>query len=195
MKDDTDLHQLLNRPPVPDDLESKIRANWHEQKSKQLSNKPAKYLLVAASIFAMVVGTVFLNSYFTAPNLISVAINDINNDAKQHIGIALPIESVVQEANIHLPPDSMPIEMSKLCTLNGNQTMHLKVAGAKQGEVHLFIKKGDFEASIWKSEQSATATMPWKLIKPRDDLSVLVLYTKDMNPANVDVLIQTMFYV
>ena len=92
-----------------------------------------------------------------------------------------------------MPPESMPVEMTKLCNLNGNKTTHLKVAGAKQGAVHLFIKKGDFNASFLEPANSKS-TLPWRLIKPRHDLSVLVVYTKDMNPASVDKLIQTMFY-
>ncbi|WP_455218501.1 DUF3379 family protein [Kaarinaea lacus] len=193
MKDDKDLHRQLNRPPVPEDLEKKIHANWQEQKSTERSNKPVKYILVAASLFGIIIGTVLVNNLSTPDDLISIAINDINKDEKQHIGVTLPVESVLKQANIHLPPDSMPIEMAKLCNLSGNKTTHIKVAGAKQGAVHLFIRAGDFDASLWQSENNKPA-MPWRLIKPRNDLSVLVVYTEDMNPASVDKLIHTMFY-
>lgn len=193
MKDDKDLQRQLNRLPVPDDLEKKIRANWQDQQSKRHQHKPVKYILVAASLFGIIVGTVLVNRLSTPKDLISIAINDINKDKKQHVGITLPMELLVKQANIHLPPDSMPIEMIKLCNLNGNKTTHIKVAGTKQGAVHLFIKEGDFNASLWESTHNPP-TMPWRLIKPRNDLSVLVVYTEDMNPASVDKLIQTMFY-
>jgi len=193
MKDDKDLHRQLNRPPIPEDLERKIHANWQEQKSTEHRNNPVKYILVAASLFGIIFGTVLVNNLSAPGNLISIAINDINKDEKHHIGITLPVESLLKQANIHLPPESMPIEMAKLCNLNGNRTTHIKVAGAKQGAVHLFIRAGDFDAPLWESEKNAPA-MPWKLIKPRNDLSVLVIYTEDMNPASVDKLIQTMFY-
>ena len=78
--------------------------------------------------------------------------------------------------------------------LNGHKTIHLKVAGEKQGTVHLFIKEGHFDLTKSNRDEEINESMPWKLINPREDLSVLVLYTKDMNPANVDRLIQTMFY-
>lgn len=194
MKDDNDLHRQLNRPTVPDDLEKKIRANWQDQKSRPLRHKPAKYLFIAASLVGVIIGTVLVNRLLTPNDLITLAINDINNDEKHQVGITLPIELLVKQAKIQLPPESMPIEMTKLCNLKGNKTTHIKVAGAKQGAVHLFIKQGDFDASLWESANS-TPVMPWKLIKPRTDLSVLVVYTEDMNPANVDKLIQTMFYV
>ena len=61
------------------------------------------------------------------------------------------------------------------------------------GAVHLFIRDGNFDTPIWESKNKEP-TMPWRLIKPRSDLSVLVLYTEDMNLASVDKLIQTMFY-
>lgn len=193
MKDDSELQRQLNRPTVPEDLEKKIRANWQDQKSRPLRHKPAKYLLVAASLVGVIIGTVLVNRLLTPNDLITLAINDINNDEKHQVGITLPVELLVKQANIQLPPESMPIEMTKLCNLKGNKTTHIKVAGAKQGAVHLFIKQGDFDVSLWKSENRPPA-MPWKLIKPRGDLSVLVVYTEDMNPASVDQLIQTMFY-
>ncbi|WP_455208360.1 hypothetical protein [Kaarinaea lacus] len=193
MKDDKDLHRQLNRPHVPDDLEKKIRANWQDQKSKKLRKKPSRYLFLAASLFGIIVGTVLVNQLSTPKDLISIAINDINKDEKHHVGITLPVELLLKQTKIHSPPDSMPIEMTKLCNLNGNKTTHIKVAGAKQGAVHLFIKAGDFDASLWEPKNNSSS-MPWKLIKPRNDLSVLVVYTEDMNPVNVDKLIQTMFY-
>lgn len=193
MKDDSELQRQLNRPPVPEDLEKKIRANWQDQKSRPLRHKPAKYLFIAASLAGIILGTVLVNHLITPNDLITIAINDINNDEKHHVGITLPVDLLIKQAKIQLPPDSMPIEMTKLCNLKGNKTTHIKVAGVKQGAVHLFIKQGDFDASLWESANSSTE-MPWKLIKPRTDLSVLVVYTEDMNPASVDQLIQTMFY-
>lgn len=193
MKDDKDLHRQLNRPPVPVDLEKIILANWQDQKSRQHHNNSFKYILVAASVFGIIVGAVLVNNFSAPDDLISIAINDIKKDEKHHVGITLPVEKVLQQANIHLPPESMPIQLAKLCNLNGNKTTHIKVLGAKQGAVHLFIKAGDFDAVLWESESSVPA-MPWRLIKPRNELSVLVVYTEDMNPASVDKLIQTMFY-
>lgn len=193
MKDDEELNRQLNRPYVPADLEKKIRDNWQDQESSQLRNKPAKYILVAASLVCLVLGTILINRVSTPVDLISIAINDINKDEKSHTGITLPLELMVKQVNVQLPPESMPVEMTKLCNLNGNKTMHIKVAGANRGAVHLFIKKGDFDASLWESATNVPI-MPWRLIKPRQDLSVLVVYTEDMDPASVDNLLQTMFY-
>jgi len=189
--DENELRNQLNRPHVPDDLETKIRTNWCEQRTKQrIAYKPAILAFVAASLFGIFVGTSLLNTGITRNDLINAAIKDIDNDEKQHTGIILPVDSLITQAHIHYPPESMTVKMSKICNLDRNETIHLKIAGEKQGEVHLFIKEGNFD--LMPSSQNKT--MPWKLIKPRDNLSVLVLYTQDMNPANVDRLIQTMFY-
>ena len=195
MKDDGYLSQQLNRPRVPKDMESKIRDNWREQTANRRHNLAAKYLIIAAGIFGSVVSTVLVKHVVRSSDLVQVAIEDINNDTIKHVGIMFPIETLIKRANIKLPPSSMPIEMVKRCNLNGNETLHIKVAGANHGAVHLFIKKGDFTHSITNTEQGTEAIRPWGLIKPRSDLSVLVLYTNDMNIANVDKLIETMFFV
>lgn len=195
MTDDNNLNKQLNRPPVPHDLENRIRTNWQEQRVGHHPYVPLKYFLVAASIFGIVAGTVLIDSQTKPEDLISVAINDIDSDALKHTGIMLPMDSIINDARINLPPESMPIKMTKRCNLNGNKTVHIKVAGAKQGAVHLFIKTGGFDTSPILPDKNTSTAMPWKLIKPRADLTVLVLYTTDMNPVSVDKLLDTMFYV
>lgn len=193
MKDDEQLYRQLNRLNVPGDLEKKLHSNWQDQKARQLRTRPMKFILIAAGLSGIILGTLLVNQLTVPQDLINIAINDIRNDDKQHVGITLPVDLIIKQANIHMPPESMPVEMTKLCNLNGNKTTHLKIAGAKQGAVHLFIKEGSFDASLWESKNN-TPGMPWMLIKPRDNLSVLVVYTEDMNPVSVDKLIQTMFY-
>jgi len=194
MKDDKELDRQLNRVHVPVDLEKKLFANWQDQKTGNIRKQPAKLIFIAAGLFGIILGIILVNQFSAPEDLIGIAIKDIRNDEKHHVGITLPVDLLVKQANIHMPPESMTVEMTKLCNLNGNKTTHIKVAGAKQGAVHLFIKEGDFDASLWEAKNSAS-TMPWRLIKPRHDLTVLVVYTEDMNPASVDKLIQTMFYV
>jgi len=194
MKDDKELDRQLNRVHVPVDLEKKLFANWQDQKTGNIRKQPAKLIFIAAGLFGIILGIILVNQFSAPEDLIGIAIKDIRNDEKHHVGITLPVDLLVKQANIHMPPESMTVEMTKLCNLNGNKTTHIKVAGAKQGAVHLFIKEGDFDASLWEAKNSAS-TMPWRLIKPRHDLTVLIVYTEDMNPASVDKLIQTMFYV
>lgn len=190
MKDDRHLQQQLSRPTPPPELEAKIISNWQEQLKRQRRSGYGKRLLVAASLCAIALGA-GLFVLTPEPDLVQFAIADIKKDAAHNHGIILPVSHAIKQAKINMPPADMPVKLSKRCELDGNNTVHLKVAGAQKGAVHLFIKKGSFD--VLPNSDKATM-MPWKLITPRKDLSVLVLYTSDMNPANVDKLLDTMFY-
>jgi len=194
MKDDEYLSQQLNRPRTPKDLEAKIRANWLEQTIYHRHNSATKYLLIAASVIGVVVATFFVSQATRAPDLVQVAIEDINNDTNKHVGITLPFEMLIKQSKINMPPSSMPVVIAKRCNLDGNETLHIQVAGENHGAVHMFIKKGDFTLAVANASQGEVTYRAWGLIKPRNELSVLVLYSKDMNPASVDALIKTMFF-
>lgn len=194
MTSDNELQRQLDRPEVPLELEQSIRANWQDQKANTSNIFAANFRVIAAGFAGMAVGVLLMNYVLAPSDLISVAFKDIQNHSNQQIGIALPIDPLLRRIRINPPPESMPIKMTKLCKLDGNKSLHLEVAGEKRGTVHLFIKQDNFDAFFGSAELGARATMNWKLIKPRSDLSVLVLYTQDMNPVNVDKLIQTMFF-
>ena len=194
MKDDEKLHLQLNRPRVPENLEDRIRANWQAQMLPTKNAWPAKRLLAVAAAFTLALGVVLVNYYPATPALVNAALRDIHNDEAQGIGVTVPVSLVAEIEKVKLPPPFMPVEMTKYCNLVGHQTLHVKVSGEKQGKVHLFMTNEGFDLRFWQARQGAMHSMPWRLIKPRGDLSVLVLYTEDMNPANVDKLIQAMFY-
>lgn len=194
MTDKHALKQLLKRPDVPPSLQQNILANWQQQQAQRRRNTPLLFAW-ASSLAALVLTLLLLFKPNTdGGDLIGLALKDIASDAEKHVAIALPLDEVYLRAHIHRPPPSMPVQMSKYCYLNDNKTMHLKVAGAKQGVVHLFIKQGDFDAVFSGRSTGAGASLPWRLFKPRNDLSVLVLYSRDMNPNSVDELLKTMFY-
>lgn len=194
MMDDHDLQRQLNRPPVPENLECKIRDNWREQIDKSRRQIPIRQILIAASIAGITIFIAAVNSFLSTQNLITVAMNDIKKDESEHTGITLPVSDIVKKEHIHFPPPNMSVAMTKICTLSGNKTIHMKIDGAKQGAVHIFIKHGAFGASTSLPDAVSTTAMPWKIIKPRSDLTVLVIYTNDMNPNGVAKLIQAMFY-
>jgi len=193
MTDEQDLTRQLNRPAPPPDLVDKIHANWRQQIAQQQAARPLRWAVVAGLALMALLLTPLLKS--PAPDLVSAAISDIVNDDKQQVGMTLTLDEVLQASHLQPPPPSMAVAMSKYCQLNGNKTTHLKIAGAKQGYVHLFIRQGNFEATGWQADDRSSSPMPWRLLKPRKDLTVLVLYTRDMNPASVDTLLQTMFSV
>lgn len=192
--DDKHLQTQLNRPTVPEGLEDRIRNNWKEQITQSQNYRPLKRMLAIVGMFGLIIGILLVNSVYTTPSLVTAAVDDIHKYEKHKIGIALPIASLIEETGINLPMNSTPIKMTKYCTLNDSKTTHIKVAGAKQGEVHLFISRSEFDVYFWHAQKGVVGSMPWRLFKPREDLSVLVLYSHDMNPSNVEKLIQTMFY-
>jgi hypothetical protein len=192
--EDKHLQQQLNRLVLPNDLEDRIRANWKQQLNKHPGKRSRSGILAAAALAGLTLAILLLNAINTTPVIVTTALNDIRNDAQHNVGISIPLDVLAQLDDVNLPHESMPLTMTKYCTLGSSKTIHLQVAGAKQGEVHLFIQRGGFDIAFWQAAQGQVDSMPWKLVKPRDNLSVLVLYTRDMNPANVEKLIQTMFY-
>ena len=186
------ITQQLNAPDVPAELEQRILATWQAQ-----MHQPAKsarrwrpgLALAASLLLASVLGFQTLST----PTLVEAALNDIDKDAGRHSGLGISIESLVSMHEIQAPPSTMAIVMSKLCTINGVQTTHLVIQGEQRGEVHLFIKPGVFERALLQAQQGTARTMPWQIINTGKDLSVLVLYSSDMNPDTVQTLIQQMF--
>ena len=194
MNNDNELKRQLNRPPVPKDLEVGIRSNWQEQVASNKGHRSIKRYAAVASLCGVMLAVLLINNIHTTTQLVTAAVSDIHNDEKKHLGITVPIDSFSKVANFNLPPKSMTVEMTKYCTLIGNKTMHIKVAGEKQGEVHLFVMRDGFNTSFDQARTGEIESMPWKIIQARNDLSVLVVYSHDMNPQNVEKLIQTMFY-
>ena len=195
MTDDKNLWHQLNRPPVPDSLENRIVANW-EQQQAQIHGKHAsiQILAIAAAVVLLVSGLLAVGIY-RDPALVTAALADIDKDIRQQVGVAIPADTLENMRYVKLPPPSMPLKMAKRCTIEERKTIHLQVDGEKRGSVHLFIYSGDFNYSFWEARQGKAGTMYWRLIHPREGLSVLLLHTPDMNRDNVDRLVRTMFYV
>ena len=199
MNSDQELKDRLIRPTPPQDLEQKIRANWQQQLSQQsaaLTNSLANthWRLIAASVALFVIVTFSFLGISKTPNVIAAAIKDIASDKKQNIGLAVQTEKWLSAHQVNMPPSVMPIKMSKYCLIGGNKTLHLQIAGEKQGEVHLFILPGKFDRAIWQNRKGTTSSMPWQLIQAFNDLSVLVLHSNNMDNKKVQQLIHTMFY-
>ena len=197
MNSDRDLQNSLKRPTPPQDLEKLIRENWQQQLSQPLTNRSLKshWRLIAASIAICVIATFSFVGLTKTPSVIAAAINDIASDKKQNIGLAVPTKEWLSAHQVNMPPSVMPIKMSKHCLIAGNKTLHLQIAGEKQGEVHLFILPGEFDRALWQTRNGTASSMPWIIIQPNSDISVLVLHTHDMNKEKVQQLIQIMFYV
>jgi len=193
MNHDDNLKRKLNTLEVPEELEKRIRSNWQTQmqtNTKRIQWWQPGLALVASFALAFFVSIQVLKT----PTFVDAAVNDIISDAKSNIGLSIPLKTILVMHDMQLPPASMPVKMTKLCTIDGLKTTHIQVNGKAKGEVHLFIKQGEFDTAFWQAQQGKVITMPWKLIKSGKNLSILVLYSADMDPDNVETMIQKMFY-
>jgi len=193
MMKDRELERQLDRPIVPNDLEASIRSNWKTQIGGPSQQRRWNTMLASAASLVMVVA--LLASFGQTPGVVSDALADISDDAKHGVGISIPLETLLAEKHFKAPLQNMQVKMTKYCDLDSSRTVHLQVAGERQGQVHLFIQEGAFDVAAWQKNRGELGAMTWKLITPREDISVLVMYTADMNPDNVEKLIQQMFYV
>lgn len=192
MSKDKYLHQLLNRPQAPQELKDKITANWLNQLHREKSSVGRPGWVAAASLLLIVTLFVRMNN---TPDIVYSAINDIASDTKHDVGLSIDLASIQREFNINSLPKSVTLQMSKHCILKGSKTVHLKIADTKNREVHMFLQHGEFETTLWQAMNGKLNTMPWQLLQPRQDLSLLIVYSEDMSTENIDQLTRKMFFI
>lgn len=191
MNDKETLREPLNRPSVPSDLEQKIRSNWQNQLDQsQQAFHWLPHFGIAASIALLMLT---LNFVWQAPAVVNAAYDDIISDAKLGIGMSIPMADIVKTHDIHLTDLPSNVVMTKKCRLHGHNTTHMQLTAADRSDVHLFIYQGELPKQFWQQSTGEISNMPWKIIKPREDLSVLVLQTPGGNTAEVESMIQHMF--
>lgn len=187
------LGKQLGDINVPEQLENRIHRNWQQQlREESIARAGSKWQLATTASFLVVI--VLLRTVFSTPDLVNAALEDIVADAKHSVGVSVEMDSILQANHIQAPTINMPVRMTKYCTLEKSRTLHMQIAGEQQGSVHLFVKENGFDAQFWQDSQGVKQQMIWKIIHPRDDLSVLVIHTPDMDPLNVDKLVQHMFF-
>jgi len=142
---------------------------------------------IAASIFIFIA----LMSYNKDPDIITAAYNDIIHDEKLSNGLSDVHKNWIAVNDIQAAPSDYNVEMSKFCNINGFKTMHLRIAGKYQGKMNLFFKKGT--RPYWFGKSSGkTKDMNWKVLESSKDITVIVMYTKDMRENVVNNIIEEM---
>ncbi|RDH84874.1 MAG: hypothetical protein DIZ80_05260 [endosymbiont of Galathealinum brachiosum] len=135
---------------------------------------------IAASILLFVV----MMGYFQTPDLISSAYADIQKDSNLNNGMQVSMQQWLDENDISRVPIMYPVEMSKFCRLDQKLTTHLRIAGKEQGVLNVFFHQGKrplhWSPLHWLKGAGTLDDMNWKLVKVRDDLTVIVLYSHDM---------------
>lgn len=191
--DDKTLRDKLQRPVAPNELEQRIRANWQAQ--QKADGRHRRMLIPGTAIAASILlAVVLLQMPLFTPSIVDAAARDIIADAERNPGISIPVDNIVQARGLQAPLPEMTVKMTKRCTLNALPTVHMQIAGANQGEVHLFIADGPESGVALQNRQGELDSLHWQLLTPREDLTLLVLHTSDMNPDNVERLLRHMFY-
>lgn len=164
------LQQTLTSRRTKDDektnTDKKIRA------IKWLGSIAASFLIV------------WILGYLHTPQIVSSAYADIQKDNDLNTGLPLAIQQWLGENKITRVPSQYPIEMSKFCALDQILTMHMRIAGKEQGELNIFFHHGE-RPLFWFNGAGKLDDMNWKLLKVRENLTLIVLYTQDMREKSV----------
>jgi len=126
--------------------------------------------------------------YLQTPAVIGNAYADIKKDAEIYNGLQPSIVQWMNKNHIAAVPRQYPVEMSKFCQLDQYLTAHVRVAGVKQGNMHLFFHRGKVPLS-WINRSGVLDRMNWKLLKVRDNLILIVLYSHDMREKAVQYIL------
>ncbi len=160
--------------------------------SKSISHRLKWMVAMVASILLSLLA---LNYWQTpalmTPTLITSAYADIYKDSNLKNGLQPPMEQWLKVNKVSAVPREYPIKMSKFCRLGDVVTMHLRIAGKQQGEVNVFIHRGD-RVSLLMDRSGSVDDINWKLIKVRNDLTLIVLYTQDMREKAVQHILSEM---
>ena len=130
---------------------------------------------VAASFIVFIIAF----AYMKTPPVISDAYVDIRRDDNEFNGLQASLVKWLDANKIAAVPEQYKIEMSKICQLGTYQTRHLRIAGVQQGKLHLFFHQGD-KPLYWLKRSGVMSNMNRRLVKVRDDLMLIVMYTQDM---------------
>ena len=143
------------------------------------------------SIAASLLFAVSIMSFFQTPALITSAYADIYKDANLHNGMQSSMQQWLDVNRIDRVPQPYPVQMSKFCRLGPVLTTHLRIAGKAQGEMNVFFHQGE-DAPLWLNRSGKVDDMHWKLLKVRENLTVIVLYSHDMREKSVQFILHEM---
>jgi len=191
MSNKPNIHEILNRPKPADSLEVKIYSNWQQQKQREKYENLTPLWFAAASL--VIVALVFVRVDYT-PEVVYAAFNDINSEEKHNVRHSINLRQLQNEFNIQVDLESIPIEMSKYCSLNSVLTAHLRVNDKNLGEIDFYLQQDEFERSIWQSKSGKLKTKPWQLLQSKSGVSLLVIYNKNTKQDAIEKFTHELFF-
>ncbi|HHJ36275.1 MAG TPA: hypothetical protein ENJ87_10965 [Gammaproteobacteria bacterium] len=143
------------------------------------------------SLVASLLLFVLITAYLQPPALVTLAYADIRKDAGLNNGMQSSMQQWLDENGIARVPLQYPVEMSKFCRLDQILTTHLRIAGTEQGEMNVFFHRGE-RSLFWLDRSGTVDDMAWKLLKVRENLTLIVLYSHDMRERSVQYILDDM---
>jgi len=190
------LQQPLQRPITPPSLKANVLRNWRQQLEQENATRvPVDLRVMMACLVFLAIIVVSVIGVNQTPSVVVAALEDIEKDKLRKVGLSLPEDAWPGEQKVSRLLEGMVLKMTKYCNLDGHRTVHYQILGKHRGEVHLFLQQNKFPALFWQKSSGEKHSMPWRLLTPEPGLSVLVVYSSDMDVDNVDKLINNMFYV
>lgn len=176
------------------ELSDKIGSHATETKNSTThKHKTGMWSLTASAIAASLIVTLFTIGYNQQPEIITAAYDDAIKDANLFNGLASQQKEWIAVNHIAPAPAEYEIEMSSFCNLSGHKTTHLRIADRQQekGKINVFFKIGQKPYLLGRTSGKKD-NMYWKVLKAKDNLTVIVLYSEDMHEKAVNNIIHNM---
>ena len=167
-----------------------LQKKRQQSQSIRHSRKPLMSFWTASIAASLLFFTVTF-SYMQPPMLITAAYADTIKDADLHNGMQEKTHQWMDEYGIGNVPEKYRVEMSKFCKLNQYPASHLRIAGAEQGILHIFLHQGH-RPMHWLNRTGTVNELNWSLIKVRDDLTLIVMHSNDMREAAIQHILAEM---
>lgn len=192
MKIDDRIHELLNKPLPPESIQKMIRSNWNEQiQHEKMQSKKPVWLAVASVLLVVMLFT----RIETTPDVVYAALNDMRLEEKHNLGHTIDLTKLQEEFNLAKDLQSLPVKMSKYCSLNKTKAAHLHLVDAELGEVHYFLHPGKLEKSAWQKSKGDLQQKSWKVMQPGKGVSLLVIYDTTQKSEDIDQLTRKIFFI
>ena len=194
--DDEQLHNLLNSPAVPNELEQQLQANFAQQLMQQDAVTAGyKRFALAASIVLMV-GVLLLSNVWTdktttvAPFFIRSAVAHIGEES--HLaGELTPLTYGLQQYHLHLPLEQATLNMIKDCWVNGRLVKHLRFQYPDGVIIELMLSSKQFPKGVEPDCEGQHNNLHWISLQPRADLFVIAFYSQSsLQPRAIDLASQ-----
>lgn len=169
------LHRRLSRPELPPRLREQLHVNLALQRHQRRPQGRWWTAAMAAGIGGLLVFTFWLTPRTDA--LAAAALQHRHHELTLRGRLDNDLHQWLARHRVNLP-DSEALLLSKNCVVAGTQAKHLRLRTASGAVADLLVQtSGRWSGHSLRSGENAH--LGWRLIEPRQGVSVLVLYPTD----------------